>query len=397
MAAAVVVDVVLIVIILATFVSGWRQGALSSVISVAGVVAGLIVGLAVAPLVVGLADTRAVKLLLMLAVVVIFVGAGNVAGLAVGGRVRERTRFGLTHLVDSAAGSVFQAVAVALVVWFISIPLASAVPGVVGNAIRQSAVLNAIHKAAPPGVETLPAKLAALLDESGLPPLVSPFAPPAGQEVAAPDPGAVDPEMVARLRPSVVHVMGDAEACGRRLMGSGFVAAEDYVFTNAHVVAGTNAVSLDTVLGVKEAKVVYYDPDVDVAVLRSPGLGLDPIPEASSPLSSGDDAVVMGFPRSGPYEAAPARIRSRISIAGPDIYATGRVEREAYTLRGNVRQGNSGGPLITPGGEVAGMIFGASQDSSDTGYALTLSQVVAGVGSLGELTQAVDTQECVAG
>ncbi|WP_165164829.1 MarP family serine protease [Corynebacterium qintianiae] len=397
MDAAFIVDSALVVIIAASFISGWRQGALSAIFSMVGVVAGLIVGLAIAPLLVNLAGTRALKLVILLSVVVLFVGMGNLVGLTVGTRVRDRARFRSTQVLDSVAGSLFQAAAMAVVVWFISIPLASTVPGRVGDGIRQSAVLGAINSAAPAGMEQLPARLAALLDESGLPPLVSPFAPPVGQQVDAPDPAAVDADVTARLRPSVVHVMGDAESCSRRLMGSGFVAAEDYVVTNAHVVAGTDTVNLDTVLGVKSAEVVYYNPDVDIAVLRSEKLGLDAIPLARNELASGDNAVVMGFPRSGPFEASPARIRSRINIAGPDIYATGRVEREAYTLRGNIRQGNSGGPLITPKGEVAGMIFGASVDSSDTGYALTLDQVLDEVGPITSHTAPVDTRACVAG
>lgn len=397
MDAAVIVDVILVAVIIAAFVSGWRQGALRAVLSMVGVVAGLIVGLAIAPLLVNLAETRAVKLVILIAVVVLFVGMGNMVGLVVGSGVRERARFRSTHVLDSVVGSVFQALVVALVTWFISIPLATSVPGAVGDGIRNSAVLGAIDSAAPAGLESLPGRLAALLNDSGLPPLVSPFATPGGQQVDAPDAAAVDPEVVDRVSPSVVHVMGDAGVCGRKLMGSGFVAAEDYVITNAHVVAGTEAVNLDTVLGVKPAEVVYYRPDVDIAVLYSERLGLDPIPLAQEGLARGDNAVVMGYPRSGPFEAAPARVRSRINISGPDIYSTGRFEREAYTLRGNVRQGNSGGPLLTPEGEVAGVIFGASVDSSDTGYALTLDQVLSAVGPLQSHTTPADTQSCVVG
>ncbi|MBL3960873.1 trypsin-like peptidase domain-containing protein, partial [Bacteroides thetaiotaomicron] len=76
---------------------------------------------------------------------------------------------------------------------------------------------------------------------------------------------------------------------------------------------------------------------------------------------------VMGFPESGPFEAAPARIAERITISGPDIYASGRVERESYTVRGTIRQGNSGGPMVNTEGDVLGVVFGASVDNSDIG------------------------------
>ena len=103
----------------------------------------------------------------------------------------------------------------------------------------------------------------------------------------------------------------------------------------------------------------------------------------------------MGYPRSGPFEAAPARIRGRLNISGPDIYAAGRVERQAYTVRGSIRQGNSGGPLLDTHGDVAGMIFGASIDSTETGYALTAEQVRQRVGDVRKLRGSVDTQACV--
>ena len=224
--------------------------------------------------------------------------------------------------------------------------------------------------------------------------MVSPFEAK-GVEVADPDPADVDPAVIEALRPSVVHVLGDAETCHRRLSGSGYVAAPDYVITNAHVVAGTNAVEVDTVLGVKEADVVLYNPEVDLAVLHVPSLGIAPLDSAKHQARSGDGAVLLGFPASGPFTATPARVRDKVTISGPNIYANGRTEREAYILRGQVRQGNSGGPLVTPDGKVVGVIFGTAVDGSNTGYALTFEQVNAVVGEVGRLTEIVDTQNCM--
>ena len=392
-----VVDALLVAIVVAAFVGGWRQGAFSSVISAVGIVAGLVIGLAIAPPLLKVAETQSLRVLMLLGVIVFFVGVGNLVGVTIGSSFRDSVRNRGTRAADSVLGALFQSVAVGLVVWFISIPLAESLPGQLGDGIRQSRVLAAIDTATPDTAAQLPAKFAALLDDTGLPPLVSPFQSPYGVEVAAPDGNSIDPKVIDTWRPSVVHVMGDAESCRRRLMGSGFVMAEDYVLTNAHVVAGTERVSLDTVVGVKPADVVLYDPDTDIAVLHADRLGLAPMRWAETTLQHGDDAVVMGFPQSGPFEAAPARIRGMLTIAGPDIYTTGRVEREAYTIRGQIRQGNSGGPLLNPAGEVAGMIFGASMDTLETGYALTARQVQQRVGEFDQLTRPVDTGACVTG
>jgi len=360
------------------------------------VVAGLVIGLALAPFALELSDSQTVRIVLLVALVVLFVGLGNLVGVTVGGNLRGRVRSRGRRVLDSALGATFQSVAVAAVLWFISIPLAASVPGEIGDGIRSSRVFGTINAAAPEEASKLPARFAALLDESGLPPLVSPFSP-GGAQVAAPDGSVVEPEVVEKLRPSVVHVMGDAETCRRRLMGTGFVIEDGYVLTNAHVVAGTERVALDTVVGVKPAQVVLFDPDTDIAVLRAEQLGLPELRWADEELAVSDSAVVMGYPKSGPFEAAPVRIRGKLEIAGPDIYTTGRVEHEAYTIRGNIRQGNSGGPLLTPSGEVAGMIFGASLDTSETGYALTAHQVQQRVGDVRSLTRPADTQACVSG
>ncbi|AQQ14166.1 Serine protease [Corynebacterium glaucum] len=391
----IVLDAALILLIVIAVIGGWRQGALSSILSAVGVVAGLVVGLALAPLAMGAADAQSLRVVILVTLVVLFVGVGNVVGAAAGAQLRNNVRRRSTQIVDSAVGAVFQALATALVVWFISIPLASALPGKTGDAIRNSSVLYGIDAVAPPNLSQLPARLAVMLDETGLPPLVSPFGSPRGGHVDAPDPDVLDQAVVKTARPAVVQVMGDSGSCQRRLMGTGFVIADDYVLTNAHVVAGTDSVALNTVVGVKRADVVFYDPDVDIAVLRAERLGIDPLAWHEETLANGDDAIVMGYPLSGPFEAAPARIRGRMNISGPDIYAQGRVQREAYTIRGVIRQGNSGGPLLTPEGEVVGMIFGASLDSTDTGYALTTQQVQERVGEISELVDPVDTQACV--
>src|SRR5690606_24890807 len=129
----------------------------------------------------------------------------------------------------------------------------------------------------------------------------------------------------------------------------------------------------------------------DIAVLHSPDLGLDALPLSDDPLNSGADAIVMGFPLSGPFDASPARVRERILITGANIYAPGQHEREVYSVRGNIRSGNSGGPMVDPEGNVVGVVFGAAIDGSDTGFVLTTAEVERRIGDLQSLTTPVDT------
>lgn len=390
------VDVLVAFVCLLALLGGWRQGGMASFLSAVGVISGLVVGAGVMPLLMSQMESVGLRFLVATGVLLLLVAVGNLVGGVVGSALRRSMKARSSVKIDSALGALFQVLVTLAVVWLVSIPAATGLGGQLAAGIQGSRILGAVDRTVPDSAAQLPAKISALLSDTGLPPLISPFGQGASPEVAAPRIEVENTALVEQLRPSVIHVMGDAPECRRRLMGSGFVAAEDYVITNAHVVAGTQRVRLDTTLGVKDADVVFYDPEVDIAVLHSPGLGIAPLHWADYTADTGQDAIVMGFPESGPFEAAPARVREALTIAGPDIYASGRFEREAYTLRGSVREGNSGGPLLDEEGRVLGAIFGASVDQSDTGYALTATEVRERVGDLGALRQPVGTGACVA-
>lgn len=392
MSPALIADLIIAFASCVTFFFGWRQGAFASVLSAVGVVSGIVLSVAFLPLVAAYTANPTLTLLLGIGVMVLIAGIGNLLGGLAGSRLRQSIRTRAAMTVDSLLGAVFQVFALLLVVWFVATPLVGRVTGPVGEGLSNSRVLTAVDQLTPPVIDNLPARLAATLSESGLPPLVSPFT--GAREVEPPNILIDDTAMVDRVRPSVVYVLADAPQCSRRLMGSGFVISPDTILTNAHVVAGTDTVHVETVNGTVEATVVFYDPDTDLAVLHSAGLDLPALQWAEDAASTGDDAVVMGFPEGGPFEARPVRIRDKIIVNGPNIYATTRVDREAYSLRGTIRHGNSGGPLLTTDGDVLGVIFGTAVDESETGYALSADEVISTIGEFS--TAAVDTGACVA-
>lgn len=395
---ALVVDGAIIICALIALIIGWRQGLLAAGLSALGVLAGLIVGMGIAQWAMQLTDQVALRFLIILGVLIMFVGLGHLLGVSLGAQLRDRMRTRSLQQVDSAAGAVFQTLTALIVVFLMTIPLAPSLAGSVGQGLRNSTILSTMHRWAPAWFMSLPAGLAEMAGDTGLQ-RISPWQSyGADVEVDAPEVGIADQAMVDNARASLVHVVADAQSCSRRLMGSGFVTADDYVITNAHVVAGAQEVNLDTVLGLRSARVVFYDPQVDIAVLHSPKLELPPLPWATQPAVTGDDAITLGFPLSGPYRASPVRIRDRIIISGPNIYSEGTVERESYTLRGTIVQGNSGGPLVTLDGQVLGVIFGASVDDDDTGYALSAQEVqrtLAAAGGLENLRAPALTGSCV--
>ena len=164
--------------------------------------------------------------------------------------------------------------------------------------------------------------------------------------------------------------------CDRGVEGSGFVYAPGRVMTNAHVVAGVDEPFIDVNGRRTRANVVLFNPRLDVAVLATGDLGLDrwTSTPAARPATRRPSWAI---PENGPFDARAARIRGELTLRSPDIYDRGEHVRKTYSVRGLVRSGNSGGPLVSRDGGVLGVIFAASVTDSSTGYALTAAQVAA--------------------
>jgi S1-C subfamily serine protease len=140
--------------------------------------------------------------------------------------------------------------------------------------------------------------------------------------------------------------------------------------------------------------VVFYDPQVDVAVLDVPGLDLTPLQFAGQ-ASPSDSAVVAGYPLDAQYlHTVPARIGGIETAQGANIYQTSMVTRQVYEIRAVVQPGNSGGPLLSPQGTVDGVVFAEATGVSDTGFALTADQVSADARMGEQATAAVSTMGC---
>lgn len=388
-------DLALYALAAAAAISGWINGAAASGFALLGVAIGATSGLLVAPHLVRELDSPVGRLAAGLAVIAVMVIIGQVAGVTIGRAARRYISGAGARLLDSTVGAVFQAAAMLLVAWLVAIPLAAQEGPGLGKAVRGSSVLAKIDDVAPEQLQRIPDAFTSVLGTTGFPDILGPFGTTPMQEVPPPDPVLAGSEVVASVQPSVLKILGRAESCSRALEGSGFVAAPGLVMTNAHVVAGTGSVRV--VVGDEEldADVVVYDPAVDIAVLRVPGLQAPVLPFADNRARTGDDAIVVGYPGNGPYRPDAARIRERVTLRGPDIYREATVEREVYILRGAVREGNSGGPLISPEGQVVGVVFGAAMDAADTGYALTVEQVLPLLESAVDSLAPVPTGSCV--
>jgi S1-C subfamily serine protease len=298
--------------------------------------------------------------------------------------------------VDRTLGLFGNALAVLLVIWLIAVPLAAVPLPALSSAIRGSAVLGKVDDVIPSQAQDLSTRLREVFNSSGFPAILDPLTPTPNTAVDPPDQQVVSSAGVDAAGESILKVRAVAQSCARRMEGTGFVIGRGKVMTNAHVVAGSDRAVVETAEGSLDATVVLYDPQTDLAVLDVPDLTAPGLTFASGRAASGDDAIVAGFPLDGPYTLTPARVRSIIQLRGPNIYSSETVTREVYTLRAQVRPGNSGGPLLAPDGTVLGVIFGAAIDETDVGFALTAQEVAPVVQAGLADESAASTQSCTA-
>jgi uncharacterized membrane protein required for colicin V production len=389
-------DIAVLAVAFIAAISGWRSGALGSVLSFAGVLLGAIAGVLLAPHIVSHIEAPRAKLFAALFLILALVVVGEVAGVVLGRAVRGAIRNRQIRLVDSVIGVAVQLLVVLTAAWLLATPLTqSKDQPELAAAVRGSRVLAQVNDVAPSWLKTVPKRLSALLNTSGLPAVLEPFSRTPVIPVASPDPALVNNPVVAAVQPSVVKVRSLAPSCQKVLEGSGFVISPDRVMTNAHVVAGSSSVQVYASGKPLDATVVSYDPSVDIAILAVPNLPPSPLSFAEDQAKTGLDVVVLGYPGGGNFTATPARIREAIKLSGPDIYRDPQpVTRDVYTIRANVEQGNSGGPLIDMSGHVLGVVFGAAVDDPETGFVLTAGEVAGQLSRIGA-TQPVATGVCV--
>ncbi len=199
---------------------------------------------------------------------------------------------------------------------------------------------------------------------------------------------------MVQVQPSVLKVTGLAEACRKKIEGSGFVYAPERVMTNAHVVAGVREPQVEVDGTVLDASVVLFDPARDVAVLAVDGLRARPLVPAPDEAEREQGAIVVGYPQDGPFRADAARVIRSQDARGKDIYQQADVVREIYSVRGLVRQGNSGGPLVDTDGRVLGVVFAAAADDQTIGYVLTWDEVAGAAERGARSTEPVSTRDC---
>jgi S1-C subfamily serine protease len=375
-------------------ISGYRQGFVVGLLSFIGFLGGGVLGAVSAPPLLRsdvLSDLPQVPL--AIGFVFLMASLGQLLATIVASWVRKRLLWHPLRVVDSVAGAGISVVSLLLVAWLVGTAVASSPFTGLASQVRRSQVLQAVDDVLPGSTKQLFQSFRALVDEQGFPEVFGDLVPTQVRPVDPPDPALAQSKVVTQVRSRIFKITGVAQACSRRLEGTGFLYAPGRVMTNAHVIAGVRNPKVEVGNRTLDATTVVYDPDRDIAVLHVPGLSATPLSFAGQ-ASSGDSAIVIGYPQDGPYRADAARIRGVQDAKGPNIYENKTVVREIYALRARVRPGNSGGPLVTPNGAVYGVIFAAAADDPQTGYALTAKEVASDAAAGRKATARVSTGRC---
>ncbi|NJC83796.1 MarP family serine protease [Planosporangium mesophilum] len=386
-------DLTLVGLMLVFALNGYRQGFLIGLMSFIGFFGGALIGLQVGPLIAQHFTDDPIRVLVSLAAVFGVAAIGQAVAGFIGAKLREAVRSPSARRLDDLGGALVSVVAVLVVVWLVAAPLGSSSLPWLARSVRNSAILGTVDRVMPDQAKALSDALRQTVDTRGFPDVFEGLTPTRVRPVPNPDPTLANSPLVLSAQSSVVKVLGNAPSCSRRIEGSGFIYSSEHVMTNAHVVAGTRSNAVEVNGARRAAQVVAYDPQRDLAVLYVPGLR-GPVMKFGRPAPSGSDAIVLGFPLDGPYDAQSARVADRREITGPDIYNTGKVTREIYTIRGLVRSGNSGGPMVGTDGTVLGVIFAAAADDPQTGFAITADEASTVAAAGQTRTQPASTGPC---
>lgn len=386
-----VVDIIIAVFLIAALVRGRELGFIRQLLSAVGFFTGLIIGALIEPYFIHYAHSPQTRLVLTLAITlgsaIILLIAGEFAGIKIKQHLSDR----LANKIDAGAGSVAGGAALLIAAWLVSAVLVTMPLAGLQSSIKQSFVINNMNKVLP-AAPSIIAKLGYLLNPNGFPQVFLGGEPALRGDVVAPNITGQLKQAVKKDAKSVVKVEGIG--CGGLVEGSGFVAADNLVATNAHVVAGIEHPFVLDSNGQHRAEVVYFDPDLDFAVLETDDLAGPPLTISTRRIDTSTKGAVMGYPNGGGLEADGAAVLDSFIATGRNIYNQGSTNRHVLALKAKIVPGNSGGPLIAGDGSVIGVVFAKSVDYRDIGYALATSKIQSALSSASASPSPVLTGKC---
>jgi len=387
-----VLDLVLILALLSYLVYGLRNGFLVTVGGLAGFAAGAVAAFFAVPLVSTFVADSGWRLTAIIAAAVVLMALGHGLGTMVGRQIRGAMRIRPLRAVDRLVGGALNLVVSALVMSMLAFSVSSLGVPVVSQQLAESKVIRFIDGLTPTPVKATMAELRSTVIGNGIPTLFEGL--DQGQPVQVPNASTNTPAL-NKAAQSVLRIAGTAYECGQNQTGTGFVVSQGRVVTNAHVVAGVSQPVVEMPDGgAMPGRVVYFDTKRDLAVLAVDNLPSQPLP-LSRDLPGGSQAAFAGYPHGGPFQSKPATVQDIATVLVPDIYGNNPSPEDIYRLAGDVQPGNSGGPLLTTDGQVAGVIFAKATSDAEVGFAITMSDLNPVAQQAPTLSAPVSSGQCI--
>jgi S1-C subfamily serine protease len=390
------IDAIAIALVVLAVVLGFRSGAIPQVGGLVGAIAGGVVAILALP---ALADPIAgidatLRPFAVLGGLLVAVALGEALGSTIGRTAARALGTGVLGAADRVAGGFLGAAQALLIVWLAGGLLAIGPLPRLTEAAQTSTALRGLNALLPPPTE-IAADLGELLDSSGLPEVFVGFEPLPRPPVDRPS----DSRTRAIAGPAEASTLRvTAATCSLASSGSGVLIAERYVVTNAHVVAGAGrgAVRVITSGGdIADATVILFDPDLDVALLRTDRIDAAPLRFATRDPGRGTIGAALGYPGGGGLTIVPAAVTGAYAATGRDIYGRDAVRRDILELRADIDRGDSGGPFVLEDGTIGGLVFAESRTNDDVGYALSPTAVATRIAPAIGRTEAVSTGDCL--
>lgn len=390
-----VLDWVLVVVLFVFLLAGYRRGFWVTLGTIVGLVAGAAAAFFSIPLVSDWVPDPAWRLLAIIAAALVLVLLGQAIGAAIGRAIRLRMALPALRTMDRLAGAVVNTAVAAALISLVAFSASSMGLAPVTTAISESRVITSINTVVPESAKAMVARVrSAVAGSDVVPELPEPVttATPSAP-VATLEPG----EALQAARASVVRISGTAQVCGQNQTGSGFAVSSDRVVTNAHVVSGLTEPSVEAADGsVHAGRVVHFDAARDVAVVAVDGAELPEL-ETGAVLEDQESGVIMGYPAGGPFQMDPALVQARGEVTVNNIYGAEPGLLDIYQLQADVQQGSSGGPLLNPEGEVAGIVFARATGDIEVGYAITGEEAEQALDGAERMEDTVSTGQCIQG
>ena len=364
-------DLIIVLILLLMFFRGSRIGFIREIFATSSFILSIFLGALLIPLIIRHISNPNSKSIWAIVLMAIFILTILTIGEFTGDLFRQK--FVKKELVktDRILGGALRLIGALIVIWLIAAIFIQFPNQNLKSQIQQSTIIGGLDKSLPNAPDLL-SKIGNIIAPNGFPLAFIGNEPVVSKHIELNSSNSLN-NSVNQNEASVVKIEGIG--CGGIVEGSGFVAAHDLVITNAHVVAGIYAPYIYDQNGQRRAKVIYFDPGLDVAVLSASDLKGMPLTIDTEKVYGGTIGAIMGYPGGHSLQAKTAAIIEQIDATGKNIYGQGITKRNILVLEGNIEPGNSGGPFIGSSGQVEGLIFAKSTVYEDQGYAITMPEI----------------------